>query len=125
MDISDIVNERKNQIKGKAEQFSVNILQQSPLNEFEGIKFEIELKTSEGNDDDDTIFFIADSSPDGVNQVSIKCEIKIEDIGANIRGTIHFKRDKLRALLVDTVILNLEETDRLSMNMKMQSIAKY
>ena len=88
------------------------------------IEFKIELDLRKENRYNN-IYIILKSMPLHLKQLSIKCDIKIEEINANISGFVHFKRGgKLRAL-IDSAEFELEDIEEMTILLNMNLIAKY
>ena len=46
--------------------------------------------------------------------------IRIEELGVNIAGMVHFKQTKLESLLMNTVQYELKDVKKLTMNINME-----
>ena len=89
-----------------------------------GFEFKVQLDCTKDVDNSDKIYIILKSMPSDFKQLSIECNIKIEEINANISGIAHFKESKLKGLLVD-VTFDLEEVEKMTVAITMKVIAKW
>ena len=98
----------------------------SPFFEYceDEIKFKIELDLRKDDGSDDEIYVILKSMPLHLKQLSLKCDIKIEEINVSISGIVHFKQCKLRAKLID-IVFDLEDLTELTILTNISVIAKY
>ena len=90
-------------------------------NEFE---FKVQLDFTKDGDEGDKIYIILKSMPSDLQQLSMKCNIKIEEVNTNISGIVHLKQKKLKGVLVD-VVFDLEAVKTMTLITNIDVIAKY
>ena len=71
-----------------------------------------------------TIHAILKEMPDHLKQFSMKFDIEIQDINNNISGYAHFKRNKLKAKIID-VALDLKDVKKMTVTINTCVIAMY
>ena len=63
--------------------------------------------------------------PLNLKQLSMRCDIKIEDINVNISNIVHFKQNKLKALLIDDILLHWDNMEKMTVLINMEIVAKH
>ena len=89
------------------------------------IEFRMKLDLRKNHYSDDEIYIILKSLPANIKQLSLKCEIKIEEFNLNLLGILHFKQTKLKAKITNFKLKKSDMKEMMTMTIRMHTIANY
>ena len=104
---------------------SASLHLQSPfyIDSENGIEFKIELIKGEHQDETD-IYIILKSMPVDMRQLSMRCDVKIEQKNISMTGVVHFRQNRLKSKMIQ-VAFNFADLEEVTFSINMNVIEQY